>query len=142
MPFGKYIPSEEVFGECMGREVLVTTPAGYAGLFWGTVYEMDGTKINHAEAHFEQLALNDGKDRYEYVNLIADVIDNHCHNYIAPYCGENGEYNYQSGFGGDESDGMIDFWCEKPIPRMPNSLFGFGGKTWFIKWEYSNGYDQ
>jgi hypothetical protein len=143
MPFGKFSPARnEIITTMGGDKVPLHTPAGYGGLFWGSVYGSDGNKIKRAENYFRELGeVDHPEDDYTYWYDIDELISEHCIKYIGPYRGDI-HHNYQSGFGGDECDGLIDFWTEKPLPDMPNMPFEIAGKRYILKWEYSSGSDS
>jgi len=136
MPFGKFhAAKDEMITTMRGDKVPLKTPAGYGGLFWGRVYGPDGKKITIAQDYFMELGKDE--DEFKYWYEIDALIHQHCMKYIHPYRGDN--HHYQSGFGGDESDGLIDFWTEKPIPEMPDMPFEIAGKAYVLKWDYSHG---
>jgi len=137
MPFGKFTPSktDRIKTPC-GKIVQTNTSEGYSGLFWGSVYDSNNNPILEPQEHFYELD-NCG---YKHWDTICEEISKHCLKYIEPYCGTHS--HYQCGFGGDESDGLIDFWTEKPIPEMPDMLFEIDGDKYVMKWHYSAGYDD
>ena len=139
MSFGKFQPAKtETIKNMHGETVTVNTPAGYSGLFWGAVYNSKGKNIRQADDYFLELGeTHDPDDGFKYWDIISDAISEHCVKYIEPVCGPH--HHYQSGFGGDESNGLIDFWTEKPIPEMPDMEFEIAGKKYVIKWKYSSG---
>jgi hypothetical protein len=141
MPFGTFTPArDEMITNMNGDTVPLHTPAGYGGLFWGKVYTSDGNKIESAQDYFWELGKVDNPENdFKYWEKIIDFINHHCIKYIGPVCGIT--HHYQSGFGGDESDGLIDFWTEKPVPEMPDMPFEIAGKAYVLKWEYSAGHD-
>lgn len=142
MPFGKYIPAEEKMIKTIdGDEVLLKTPAGYAGLFWGNVYFKENDQfISHAEFYFTDVAENNDRDDYEYWELIDGYIGKHCKKYLPKKTHES--YHYQYGFGGDECDGLIDFWLPEPVQEMPDMEFTIEGVEYVMKWTYSSGNDD
>lgn len=140
MPFGKFRPAEnKIITNIYGEKVPLNTPSGYGGLFWGSVYDAKGKRINLASDYFwdRKLPLDDQFDAWEH---ISECIDAHCSKYVAPYCDDR--HSYQSGFGGDESDGLIDFWAKDPIPEMPDMPFEVAGEKYTIRWDYSSGHDD
>jgi hypothetical protein len=141
MSFGKFhAAKDEMITTLRGDKVPLHTPAGYGGLFWGSVYGPDGKRIRNAQDYFWDLGKDDHPDDdFQYWYDIDQLINEHCIKYIGPYRGEN--HHYQSGFGGDESDGLIDFWTEKPIPEMPDMPFEIAGKKYVLKWDYSPGHN-
>jgi hypothetical protein len=134
MPFGKFYPAKmEIITTSSGEIVETNSSDGYSGLLWGMVYTSNNNVIKNAEEYFYELD-NNG---YKYWDMIREFIATYCVNHIEPYCGSNGSYQY--GFGGDECDGLIDFWTEKPIPEIPDMSFEIEGKRYVIKWHYSSG---
>jgi len=132
MPFGKFKPAKsERTTDSRGHPVVLNTPAGYGGIFWGTVYDSNGKIVD--EDYFSDLAENTDDD-YKYWDIIDEFILEHCLKYIDPFCG--GQRCYQSGFGGKYSSGLIDFWTKDPIPEMPDMLFEIEGKKYIMKWRY------
>ncbi len=142
MPFGKFRPArDEIITTMSGDKVPLHTPAGYGGLFWGRVYGPDGNRIRIADDYFWELGQVDHpEDDFKYWYDIDELINQHCTKYIGPYRGS--DHHYQSGFGGDESSGLIDFWTAERIPEMPDMPFEIAGKAYVLKWEYSSGSDE
>jgi hypothetical protein len=138
MPFGKFHPAKsEIITRLDGTTVPLDTPPGYGGLFWGRVYDSDGNRIRRASDYFWELGQDNMEDEFRYWYVIDELIHQHCLKYIHPYRGY--AHHYQSGFGGDESDGLIDFWVKEPIPEMPDMPFEIEGEKYILKWEYSSG---
>jgi hypothetical protein len=139
MPFGKFIPAKtETIKNIRGELVSYSSPAGYGGLFWGRVYDSDGNLIRLASDYFWDLGqANNPEYDFQYWEDIDKLIGEHCEKYIYPYRGD--DHHYQYGFGGDESDGLIDFWVKDPIPEMPDMPFEIAGKKYVMKWDYSSG---
>lgn len=139
MPFGKFYPAKkEMIKTMRGESVLLETPAGYGGLFWGRVYDSDGKRMRMASDYFWNLGQeNNPEHDFQYWEDIDQLIGEYCAKYIHPYCGDR--HHYQYGFGGDESDGLIDFWVKDPIPEIPDMPFEIAGKKYVIKWEFSSG---
>ena len=141
MAFGKYYPPEEkMITTIKGEQVLLKKPAGYGGLFWGSVYfKESGEHIKMAEYYFTDVAESNGNDSYEYWETIDDYIGKHCKKYIK-YTPHK-SYHYQHGFGGDESDGLIDFWLPEPVKEMPDMEFEIDRVKYIMKWQYSSGHE-
>lgn len=141
MPFGKFHPAKnEIITNMYGEKVPLNTPAGYGGLFWGRVFHGNGRRINLAQDYFMKLAKKNGEeDEFIYWELIDAEIGKHCEKYIDPFY--KSSHHYQYGFGGDESDGLIDFWLPEQIPEMPPLRFKIRGKKYILRWEYSSGDD-
>jgi hypothetical protein len=139
MPFGKFHPAKtEMIKTISGEIIEHSSPAGYGGLFWGRVYDSDGNLIRLASDYFWELGKeNNPEYDFQYWEEIDELIHEHCLLYVQPYTSDR--HHYQSGFGGDESDGLIDFWVKDPIPEMPDMLFEIAGKKYTIKWNYSSG---
>jgi hypothetical protein len=141
MAFGRFIPAKtNTIKNSSGNTVTYNTPAGYVGLFWGRVYDSEGIDIGMAGEYFWELGKIDfPDDDFKYWHEINDAIDIYCLKYIDPY--SSLDHHYQSGFGGDECSGLIDFWTKEPIPEMPDMPFEIAGKKYIMKWEYSSGDD-
>jgi hypothetical protein len=141
MPFGKFYPAKkEPIKTISGETIEHSSPDGYGGLFWGCVYDSDGKQIRMAQDYFWNLGKDDHpEDDFKYWYDIDELIHQHCLKYIHPYRGDR--HHYQSGFGGDESDGLIDFWVKEQVPEMPDMPFEIAGKQYVLKWEYSSGDD-
>jgi hypothetical protein len=140
MSFGRFYPAENrIITNIYGEKVPLNKPSGYGGLFWGSVYDAKGKHIEMASDYFwdrEDLNTEDLNAWEE----ISNFIDDHCSKYIKPYCDDR--HHYQSGFGGDECDGLIDFWTKDPIPDMPDMPFEIAGEKYTIRWDYSGGHDD
>lgn len=141
MSFGNYFKEEtKTTTKCNGNKHHLIIPAGYGGMFTGTVYHQDNIKIKNAEDYFINIAKtnNKQKDGFDYIDEIIDAIDMHCAKYIDPLLGpDNGlTYHYQSGFGGDDTDGVISFWLPVKVPDMPNLTFKIENILYTIKWNY------
>jgi len=143
MPFGKFHPAKsEIIKNMYGEKVPLDTPAGYGGLFWGRVFHGNGRRIKLASDYFIELAKKNGEENeFTYWEFIDEEIGKHCQKYIDPFNITDGHYHYQYGFGGDESDGLIDFWVPTEIPEMPPLRFKIKNKKYILRWEYSSGDD-
>lgn len=133
MNYGTYISER--------NGVPLNTLAGYSGLFRGQVHSsLTGKLVSLAEDYFWMLGKIDyPDDEFKYWYYISDLINEHCIKYIRPYCGNGENYYYQSGFGGDESNGLIDFWTQSPVPEMPDMHFKIAETLYMIKWKYIPG---
>lgn len=139
MSFGKFHPAQnKMIKNMYGEKIPVNTPAGYAGLFWGTVYTSNGKKLESAEEYFMTLEEKQEDDELDYCDIISDKIAEYCMRQLGPLCGNDPDYHYQSGFGGDEADGLIDFWLPVKAPELPDMKFVIENKEYTLKWEYSN----
>jgi len=135
MPFGKFIPAKnEIITNMYGEQVPLNTPPGYGGLFWGHVFHGNGRRIKIAQDYFMELAKKNGEEHdFVYWELIDAEIGKHCEKYIGPYFKPS--HHYQYGFGGDESDGIIDFWLPEPVAETPPLRFKIRNKRYIIRWE-------
>ena len=118
MSFGKYQP----------KDSTLNTHSGYAGLFWGHIYDSKGNEIKNAEEHFMP---------FEYWDIIDDAIGEHCNKYLGPLIKNNLIYSYQYGFGGDNCNGLIDFWLPVQVSEMPDLKFKIKDEEYTLKWECS-----
>ena len=62
---------------------------------------------------------------------ISEMVRNHAKKYLPK--DEIGKNVWQAGFGGDESDGLIDYALELPPPHIPDIEFEVDGKTYVMK---------
>lgn len=139
MAFGEYHAAEEsMITNIHGEQVLLKTPAGYGGLFWGNVYFKDtGECISMAEYYFTDLGERNDDCIYDYWMTIDEYIGKHCKKYLPKKTSEH--HHYQYGFGGNNCDGLIDFWLAEPVKKMPDMEFVIEGVTYVLKWRYSSG---
>lgn len=137
--YGTYQPAEQkTFKDFKDETVTLNTPAGYAGLFWGKIYDSDGYRLYAASDYLMKLAKANGEENeFKYWDVINDLITELCNTYIKPLMGEDESYAYQSGFGGDECDGLIDFWLPVQVPELPMIPFEIEGKKYVLHWEFS-----
>jgi hypothetical protein len=139
MPYGKFIPAEnKIITNIYGEKVPLNKPAGYTGLFWGSVLDAKGKTIELASDYFWDR--EDFEHGFNCWEIIDEFIGQHCAKYISPYCGE--KHSYQYGFGGDECDGLIDFWATERIPTMPDMPFEIAEEKYTITWRYSPGHSD
>jgi hypothetical protein len=137
MPFGKYYPSKNIkFGN-----KTIKKPGGYSGLFWGSVYTKENKKIQNASNYFLNQSEENGLDEYDYWDKIDTEINKHCEKYISPYLVEDRSYHYQTGFGSNHCDGLIEFWLPVEVPEMPDFKFIIDNNEYTMKWQYSDGSD-
>lgn len=144
MAFGKFIPAEsKIITNIYGEKVPLNKPAGYAGLFWGTVFDENGGKIDVASDYFRELASDLGEDDdFCYWEIIDHAIEQYCKKHLRPISDKSERHHYQYGFGGDNCDGLIDFWLPESVPEMPDLEFTIDNKKYTIRWEYSPGDDD
>lgn len=139
MAYGSFKPAEvKTFKDFKDETVVLNTPAGYAGLFLGRLYDSDGYRVRCGSNYLMDLAEENGEeDGFAYWDVVSALIDKQCETYLKPLMNGDESYAYQSGFGGDESDGLIDFWLPTQVPELPNIPFEVGGKKFELRWEYS-----
>lgn len=144
MPYGKFKPAEKyvVKNPWDGSKTKVSHPDGYSGLFWGRVYDAGNTLIYPASDYFMHLAEDKKVETFEYWNILYELIDGYCAKHITPLKGDSTKHHYQSGFGGDECDGLIDFWLPVQVPDLPDMPFTIEGKPYVLKWKYSGDDDE
>lgn len=132
--YGKYSKAKSlVITSSNGEKVSIKNPAGYSGIFFGSVYDSNDNKIKSAENYF----IDEDHD-YTQWDIISEKIDEYCAKYIDPLLGTNPHYSYQCGFGGKFFDGLIDFWLPVKVPELPNLAFEIKDKKYTMKWEYSS----
>lgn len=127
--YGKYIAANDL------------RPAGYTGLFRGTVVDDFGNKVGeHSAADYflklqdpAEKPLQEGDLNFDTWDIIYEQMNNFVRKYMPQM---SSTYRYQYGFGGDESDGIIDFFCEHQIGELPDMHFSVYGKYYKIVWNY------
>lgn len=128
---GQYTPSEDVFTECMGREVLIKTPERYSGLLTAKFYDTNGEEIQYVKTYFEQIAIMTGKYFSTHTSYIETVIRKYCKKHIKPYCTDEMFHGYEI-----DGNALIRFTTEKPI-STPDISFKIDNQTYTIKLVYS-----
>jgi hypothetical protein len=133
--YGKYTPSELMFAELWGREVLVKVPDRYSGELTATFYDSKGNTINYVESYFQQLAITRGEYFKTYITQIEKLICDFCTE-IEKNCTEKIYHSCRFGFGKQWGNGLIEFTTANPI-ETPDILFKINDDTYTIKWKYS-----
>ena len=130
--YGEFKPEERFINQFSNKEVVI--PAGYSGLFVGSVYDSRNKLIPDADTYFWNLDQSMGK-------LGDDSIFYELRSHLAkkwhPIESAYSKYSYQSGFGGDEGSGMVDFFLEKKMPCPPDIKFKVYNKNYTMKFRYS-----
>jgi len=122
------------------------SPKGYYGVFWGSVSNEDGSvptrmkkfgdgeiETENAQEYFYDMKVDDrGNDAY-------DIINDNLHRHLQTHIGEVDpiKYHWQCGFGGDEMDGMLDFWLPTKIKCPPDMKFAILGKNYVMSFSYA-----
>ena len=99
---------------------------GYSGIFWGSVRNEDGSQLQYAQDVFFEI---DGA--WEIIN---DKLQRHLQKHIGVVDRKN--YHWQCGFGGDEMDGMLDFWLPTPLDCPPDMKFTILNKKYVMSFSY------
>ena len=146
--YGKYQPVEKYSGKRSdGTEYSGETLAGYSGSFHGSVTDMNGNTMPEYMACDYFLTLRNPKNntlRDDALNFEAwEIIDSYISNSVCKYMPKH-DYNYywQSGFGGDEIDGLVDFFCKEKVELLPPVIFRLYGKSYKLTWHYCGDYDS
>jgi hypothetical protein len=116
----------------------------YVGLFWGTIFDEDGSKFRSLRMQAGQLVESDDFNLYmldvqgawEKIN---DKLQDHMTKQIGPTVSP---YGWQCGFGGDEMDGLLDFCLPTRIPCPPPMHFTINGIKYTMKFKYSGDDDS
>ena len=133
--YGKYTPSELVFAELWGREVLVTVPELYSGNLDMEFYNSKGELIKYAESYFEQVAIQNGEYYNTYIKQVESIIGEYCEK-IEESCKDKIYHYWQIGFGQQFCNGLIELVIASLIEK-PDILFKINDNTYTIKWKYS-----
>jgi hypothetical protein len=143
--YGKYLEKETFVGiRRDGTEYSGQRPAGYTGLFRGHVTDIDGNKIHEYSAcdYFLDLKKpenDDGGLNFETWEIINQQLGEFVKIHMPQ---QEDEYHWQCGFGGDESDGLIDFFCKQKVKLPPPMIFEVYGKKYEMTWKYYGDSDR
>lgn len=135
MSYGKYSPTEVVFAECWGREVLVTVPDRYSGQLRAKFYDANDNHIEYPQTYFEQMAIMSGQYFSTYTKQVAILIEDYCTDIRNLLCTSEFYHICKGGFGEEYENGLIDFTTEKPI-EASDLNFKINNESYVIKWDY------
>jgi hypothetical protein len=117
---------------------------GYIGLFWGSVCNEDGTNLKSTKKYGEEIVESDSAADYFFDiedggNEAWDIINDKLHRHLRKHIGEvdHIKYHWQCGFGGDEMDGLLDFWLPTQIECPPDMEFKILGRKYVMYFSYS-----
>jgi len=102
-------------------------PYNSTGLIYGRVYTKDGSFLANADDYFYALDDNEIK----YWNSIADKLQKHVKKHFPKY--NLGKNVWQTGFGGDEGTGLIDYALESNPPKLPDMTFKIKNVVYYMK---------
>jgi len=102
-------------------------PYNWCGLIRANVYTIKGERIRNM-SEYARFHLPDGDN---VCSDISEMVHKHAEKYFPK--DELGKNVWQAGFGGDESDGLIDYALEFPPPTVPDMEFEVDGKTYVMK---------
>jgi hypothetical protein len=98
------------------------------GLIWAKVRNQNGSVFKNASDYFFEL-----DESGKYTMLIADLMEKHVTKYFPKY--ESDKNVWQVEFGGDGSNGLIDYALQTPPPRLPMMLFEIQGHTYVMDFQ-------
>jgi len=98
---------------------------------WGSVRNEDGSIFKYASDYFFKIK----DDSNEAWDIISDKLDRHVRMHIGEVDRDKNRW-WQSGFGGDEMDGLIDFCLPTPIECLPDMEFEILGKKYVMSFTY------
>ena len=104
-------------------------PYNSTGLIYGRVYHEDGSFLANADDYFYEL---DGEE-IRLWNSIADKLQKHVEKHFPRY--KSGKNVWQTGFGGDEGTGLIDYALESSPPMLPNMPFKINNKAYYMTFQ-------
>ena len=112
---------------------------GYTGLFWGSVRNADGSAVKGTRIYNGEEFPTDSAEEYFFNiedawEIINDKLYRHLHTHIGDV--EHDKYHWQCGFGGDEMDGLLDFWLPRQIACPPDMTFEVLGKKYVMSFSY------
>lgn len=140
--YGKYLESEKYSGvRSDGTTYTGERPAGYTGLFRGHVTDIDGNKLHEYSAsdYFLKLQNNENELNFETWNIINDELSKFAEKHMPS---DEESHHWQCGFGADEGDGLIDFFCKQKVKIPPPMIFEVYGKKYEMTWTYVGDSDR
>ena len=140
--YGKFLPSSVTpsFQRYDGTMTNpLSKPDGYVGLFLGTIFDEDGSKFRCLREYAGQLVQSDSFNLYVLDiegawDKINDKLQDHMTKHIGPVAMP---YGWQCGFGGDEMDGLLDYWLPTKLACPPEMKFTISGMKYIMKFSYS-----
>lgn len=147
--YGSYIASRKFSGKRSdGTEYSGETPAGYCGVFRAHITDINGNKLHEYSVSDYFLALKN-PDGNEYTGKDMnfetwEIVDEQISRVLCKHMPKrtHSSYHWQSGFGGDEGDGLVDFFCEQKVTLPPLSIFHLYGKLYKMTWYYCGDDDE
>lgn len=116
---------------------------GYIGLFWGSVRNEDGSVLKSTKKYGEEIVESDSATDYFFDiedngNEAWDIINEKLQRHMRTHIGKVDfhEYHWQCGFGGDEMDGLLDFWLPTQIGCPPDMQFEILGRKYVMSFNY------
>lgn len=138
--YGEKIDSEthQVTSQDGVIKTYKTTP-GYTGLFRANITYSDGNLIldhNGKEVYDKAEYFYD--DMFTNWHIIQKAMDDGLEEYVDRFTclSSDTSHNMQCEFGGDGSDGIIDFFTSQPVPLPPPIAFTIDGKSYLMTWCY------
>ena len=101
-------------------------PFNVCGLIRANIYNQDDSLLANAADYFFDM-----DDMGVYWEIISDKVENHVSKYFPAR--EPSKNVWQAGFGGDESDGLIDFALQAYPPVVPDMEFEIENKKYTMK---------
>lgn len=102
-------------------------PYNWCGLMRAKVYTDKGELIRRM-SEYVMFGVPNGD---HICSDIADLLHDHAKKYLPK--DESGKNVWQTGFGGDEGDGLIDYALDVEPPDIPDMEFVVDGKTYIMK---------
>jgi len=147
--YGKYQPAEKYSGKRPdGTEYSGETLAGYSGDFRGSITDIDGNDVDDYSASQYFLTLRNPKNntlKEDDMNFETwEIIDNYISNCVSEYMPEcdHKYYHWQCRFGGNDLDGLVEFFCKEKVKILPPMIFKVYDKSYRMIWTYHAGYDD
>jgi hypothetical protein len=101
-------------------------PYNVSGLIRAKVYNEDGSHFANADGYFFTM---------DETGVFWEMISNDLENHVAKYfpVREHDKNTWQTGFGGDEGNGLIDFALQTNPPMIPDLEFTINGTHYTMK---------
>ena len=98
------------------------------------MYDSDNNLIPDADTYFWEL---DKNGYLEDADSISKDLDKHLSNNWHSVESSSSKYSYQSGFGGNNGDGLVDFFLENKMPCPKDMKFKVYNKNYTMKFRYN-----
>jgi len=140
MGYGKFSPARKFSGTRMdGSHYSGETPNGYTGMFRAKVTLANGKEIL---TEYGCNVYSVSNYFFERDNNSWETVNEFMKKFYGPIVPYDGSYGCQYAFGGDESDGLIDFFAKERVELPRPMKFELFGNEYLLTWYYQSEEDD